>query len=186
MEFWCLFPSFISSFLMDLPLGTTLLSSDCYISFPSKNNPRTPLLLVTIPGKREGQDPCSPGISRQRIMVSHRDEPTYLKKVYWCPYIQGWRVKAGKSPNGGTTMESIRAKSTKVAGRTICRKVATEARAEVRDDTHAQEGIQGTYVYPYRAHTRQARSFKPLFLFHNPMLVVKDRLLGERYRKYKR
>lgn len=83
-------------------------------------------------------------------------------------------------------MESIRAKSTKVAGRTICRRVATEARAEVQDDTHAQEGIQGTCVYPYRARMRHAHSVKPLFPFHNPMLVVKDRLLGERYRKYKR
>lgn len=43
-------------------------------------------------------------------------------------------------------MESIRARNTKVAGRTICRRVAREAQAEVPDDTHAQEGMQGVCV----------------------------------------
>lgn len=80
-------------------------------------------------------------------------------------------------------MESIRARNTKVAGRTICRRVAREARAEVRDDTHAQEGIQGACVYPDRTHMGHAHSSKPLFPFHNPMLVVKDRPLGECYRQ---
>lgn len=80
-------------------------------------------------------------------------------------------------------MESIRARNTKVAGRTICRRVAREARAEVPDDTHAQEGMQGACVYPYRAHMGHAHSFNPLFPFHNPMLVVKDRPLGERYKQ---
>lgn len=50
---------------MDLALGITLLSSDCYISFPSKNNPKTPLTLVTIPGKQEGQDLCSNHVAQE-------------------------------------------------------------------------------------------------------------------------
>lgn len=56
-------------------------------------------------------------------MMIFRDKSTHLKKVYCCPYIQGWRIKAGYSPKGGTMMESIRAKNTKVAGSTICWKI---------------------------------------------------------------
>lgn len=75
MKFWYPFPNFISSFLMDLPLGTTLLSSDHYISFPSKNNPRTPLTLVTIPGKWEGQDPCSKHVVHEYHMSEDNGVP---------------------------------------------------------------------------------------------------------------
>lgn len=44
----------------------------------------------------------------------------YLKNVYCLPYIQGLRVRLGYSPNGGTIRVNVRARKTKLAGKTIC------------------------------------------------------------------
>lgn len=46
-----------------------------------------------------------------------------LKKVNCCPYSHGLRVRLGYSPNGGTIMVKIRAIRTKLAGRTIWKRI---------------------------------------------------------------
>lgn len=115
--------------VLDVHLGSPSPSGS-YLNFLSEVSPRPPTTLVTVQGvgrSRLHQTVCDlEPHNPQRRMMTSGDESTHLKKVYCCPYIQGWRVKAGYSPNGGTMMESIRARHTKVAGSTICGEINME------------------------------------------------------------
>lgn len=81
-------------------------------------------------------------------------------------------------------MESIRAKNTKVAGRTICRRVAMASQAEVQEMIHTcrkASSAQHAHVPVHTCSTNILLSIYPPP--HIRLLVVKKRLLGDYHRQ---
>jgi hypothetical protein len=73
-------------------------------------------------------------------------------------------------------IESIRAKNTKVAGRTICRRIAMESQAEELEMIHTHGKTSSAHTCTH-THIHILLSIYPPLRIQTP--AVKDRFLGE-------